>query len=485
MIAEEPAANRAVVTSSPDGLHAAFEEIAGMPEARFSDFFASNERTNGPTLHAIFSIPTPPGWIELKVPLDARRSAFRSLTQRFPALGWYEREIAEQFHVEVEGHPHLVRLTHPADAIPQLAQAPPGVVDYPLGPVRSGVVESAHYTLRTVGEELLDCALQLFYKHRGAEQRAEGLPLTHASLIAERISGTSAFNNSLAFLQAVEAAAEVAVPIRARALRTVFGELERIYNHLGAFADLAQATGLAVAQAQFEILKERQLRLHALLTGHRYLFGTNVAGGLACDLDAAQIAGVRDACRTLRESLQPLEAMYFSTPSHVDRLVGTGILSHEDALLFGAVGPIGRAAGVDRDARREHPYAGYADVDFAVPLESAGDAMARARVRFSELHESIRIVEQICDRVPSGEIRVEGVSPSPGSTGFGWAESAHGETLAWIAIGDDGTLRRYRARPASYANWQAFSVAIPGHNILTDFPVIEQSFNLSVAGADR
>src|SRR5437660_1359377 len=112
------------------------------------------------------------------------------------------------------------------------------------------------------GEELVDLRLQLFYKHRGVEKRAEGLGLLHAPLVAERISGTSAFAHSLALCQALEAATGAVVSDRARYLRTFFAELERLHNHVGYQADLCQATGLAVGQGQLEILKERLLRLN-------------------------------------------------------------------------------------------------------------------------------------------------------------------------------------------------------------------------------
>jgi Ni,Fe-hydrogenase III large subunit len=91
----------------------------------------------------------------------------------------------------------------------------------------------------------------------------------------------------------------------------------------------------------------------------------------------------------------------------------------------------------------------------------------------------------VIDAIPGGPVRAEVTPPSEGATGLGWAESTRGESLHWVAIGPDGTIARYRARPGSFANWQAFPLAVPDHNILTDFPVIEQSFGLSFAGADR
>jgi Ni,Fe-hydrogenase III large subunit len=328
--------------------------------------------------------------------------------------------------------------------------------------------------------------LRLFYKHRGVERRGVGLGPLHLPLLAERISGTDAFAESLALCQALEALADAEVPPRALALRTLFAELERLYNHLGYQADLCQATGLVVAQAQFDIHKEQALRLNAALAGHRYLFGLNVPGGLSRDLAPEGRQAIYQTTASIRRQLDVLGRMLLASPSHVDRLEETGILRSEDARACATVGPIARASGQDRDARRDHPYAAYRTVDFAVPaVDQASDAMARALVRLEEAHQALRIIGQILDRLPAGPVRAPLAALPPGRAGLGWAESARGETLHWVLTDDTGLARRYRVRPASFANWQAFPLAVPGHNILTDFPVIEQSFGLSYAGNDR
>ncbi len=516
VIREAEQSLRPVTTSAltPDELADAARLFNQRADMSFADIFGvdDRERSGRYLIHLIWSLDRNARWLDLVAEVEPGEPTYPSITPVVPAAGWYEREIWEDLGIEPRGHPFLRRLRRPAgwpsdryllrreldwaapvplvaasadDELPPLVPAPEGVVDYPLGPVRSGVVESGHYTLRTVGEELVDLRLQIFYKHRGVEKRAEGLGCLHAPLVAERISGTSAFAHSLALCQAIESASGTAVPDRARYLRTLFAELERLYNHVGYQADLCQATGLAVGQAQLEILKERLLRLNAALAGHRYLFGLNVPGGLARDLDALVLERVRRALHELRTDLDVLERLLLGSPSHIDRLEGTGILRPEDARAFGAVGPIGRASGVDRDLRRDHPYAAYDTVDFSVPVLATGDAMARFRVRLGEARESIRIAEQVVDAMPGGPVRAEQVAPEPGATGLGWAESPRGESLHWVAFGAGGTIARYRARPASFANWQAFPLAVPGHNILTDFPVIEQSFGLSFAGADR
>jgi len=441
------------------------------------------------------------------VDLDEQTPTFPSLADALPAVGWYEREVWEELGIVPQEHPVLRPLRLPPDwpegvyphrqafnwsqKVPtvephyfKLEAASAGVVDYPLGPVRSGVVESGHYTLRTAGEEIVDMCLQFFYKHRGVEKRAEGLPVELLPLVAERISGTSAFAHSLALCQALERLAEVEILPRTLYLRTLLAELERLYNHLGYQADLCQATGLTVAQAQFDLWKERVLRLNAAISGHRYLFGMNVPGGLSRDIAERGQQAIRELVAALRPDLETLSRLLLASSSHRDRLETTGILTPQDARSYGAVGPIGRASGVNRDLRRDHPYAAYADIDFDIPTLQEGDALSRTRIRLEETMQSLALIDQLLERLPGGAVRVPMQPLPPGRSALGWAESVHGECIHWIRAGQDGMLQRYRVRPASFANWQVFPLAVPGHNILTDFPVIEQSFGLSFAGAD-
>src|SRR6266568_323244 len=324
---------------SPQGLLQMVHTLRQEFGAVFVDMFGLDVRSSRGVfqLHLIFALD------------DEHTAAFPSLVDELPATGWYEREVCEELGLIAQEHPLLRRLRLPPDwpegIFPQqrpfswtqkvqavepryfsLEPAPVGVVDYPLGPVRSGAVESGHYTLRTEGEEIVEMRLQLFYKHRGVEKRAEGLALELLPLVAERISGTSAFAHSLALCHALESLAEVEVSPRARFLRTLLAELERLYNHLGYQADLCQATGLTVAQAQFDILKERVLFLFASIGGHRYLFGMNVPGGLSRDLTEWEQTALRELVVALRRDLETLSPLLLASASHRDRLEATGIL---------------------------------------------------------------------------------------------------------------------------------------------------------------
>jgi Ni,Fe-hydrogenase III large subunit/NADH:ubiquinone oxidoreductase subunit C len=523
-----PQAREAVLPVQPDDLHTLCMLLQGAG-AHFADLFAEasaqpvDTSTPDLRLHLILAHDQARLWLHLVAPLT-EPPHYPSLVNTLSAADWYERELWDEAGIVAKDHPRLRRLrlpaTWPADTYPLrgmggphlleaseagaeeegeawvplvghdderevLDPGPEGVVDYPLGPVRSGVVESGHYTLRTVGEEIVDFHLQLFYKHRGIEQHAVGRSPLHLPLLAERISGTSGFAHALATCEALERAAEIVVPPRARFLRTFFAELERLYNHLGYHADLCQATGLVVGQAQFDLLKERVLRLNAELTGHRYLFGACVYGGVARNLSAEGVQAARALIGTLRQQAQRLGQMTLASPSHVDRLDHTGILPPEEARTWEVVGPIARASGIDRDARRDFPYAAYDEVTFDVPVLEQGDALARARVRVEEIIQSLRILEQILDKLPQGSVRLTDIELPKAQAALGWVESPRGEGLHWLQMDAGGHVARYRVRTASFANAQAFPLCIPGRNILTDFPVIEQSWGLSYAGADR
>ena len=435
-------------------------------------------------------------WIALRDVLP-RGATYPSLSAALPAADWYEREVFETHRLVPLGHPHLRPLGHSADdtadrllADSPLEPASTGVVDYPLGPVRAGIVESGHYTLRTVGEEIVDARLQLAYKHRGIESMATTIDPALLPVLAERISGTDAVAHGLACSVALESLTGQRVSARAHALRLIAAELERLHDHAAFQAELCQATGLVVAQAQFEIVRERLLRLAARLTGHRFLFGFVLPGGVATDFDQDAIADLLRTVSEARGDLSWLGGMTSASGSHLDRLRGTGRVSLDDASGLALTGPVARAAGLDVDARRDAPYGAYAATPLSIPLAEVGDAAARSTVRLQEAIIAADLILAIAAELPDGPAAVAptpvGVGPLPARmAALGWAEGSRGTEVHWVETDSEGRIARYRVRSASFACWQGFARSIPGGNILTDFPIIEQSFGLSYAGSDR
>lgn len=482
------------VAGWPDRL----QEVRRSEAAVLADLFAGPRFGEGRVaLTMLIARPDRAGWLALRDVIDPK-TGFPSLVGDVPAADWYEREALDTHGIHPVGHPHAWSLGYGplggpgavTSGLPRRAAVPAGVVDYPLGPVRSGIVESGQYRIRTVGEEIVDVNLQLAYKHRGVEQMLANVGWPLAPRVAERISGTDAVAHALASSQALERLAGMEPSTRASLLRSLFAELERLYNHVGFEADLCGATGLAVAQAQFEMLRERLLRLNARTVGHRYAFGTIVLGGVADDLDDAALADVSETVGNVRASLAELGRLVQGSSSHLDRLETTGRLSFRDAVDLAVVGPVARASGIDVDARRDHPYAGYGAFRPPVCVRDGGDAAARSLVRLDEALVAADLAIDLVGALAASGPLPDQPDPSraslrPAAVGLGWAEGPRGTEIHWIETDPQGAIARYRVRSASFACWQAFARCVPGDNILTDFPIIEQSFGLSFAGNDR
>jgi formate hydrogenlyase subunit 5 len=426
-----------------------------------------------------------------------------------PSADWHEREAEDLFGVTFEGHPRLgefvlhedwpeginpmrrnfdakQRLQRRARAPawqPQTIVAAPGSFAMPIGPVFSDFAESAHFLLETVGEDVIHTIPRFFYKYRGVEKIAEGQPIDRVLLLAERFSGSAAFAHGLGFCQAVEAIRGIDVPPRARALRMVLAELERLRHHAATITAICNSTALAVATSQAALIEEDLLRLSCEITRHRYLFGALVPGGMARDLTKMDCQCLAAAAIEIAERLDKLHRMLRYSSSFLDRLEEVGLISTKVAISYGLVGPIARAASVARDLRRIHPYAAYETVDFTVPVEHEGDGYARLRVFFRGAEQSASIIRQGLATLPRGEFRARNEGRGAGAA-LAAVEAPSGAALHWVRLREDGTISRYRITPPSFTNWHGFHLAAENF-AFQDFPIILASFGLSNAECDR
>jgi formate hydrogenlyase subunit 5 len=448
--------------------------------ARFAGLSA--DRCGAVTLTAYIAVP---GGIDiLQAPLPPGAASYPALTPKIGAAFWYERVIHDQTGVVPEGHPRLAPLVRPGD--PQDHALPRHVAGYglftiPHGPVRSGVFESMEYLVETPGEAIPHLNMRIFYKHRGIAARFTGLPVSDGVLLAERAEGIASVAHALAFCHAVEAIAGCEIPREAALVRVVHAELERIANHLDVAMRLADAAGLAVATARFALHKERVMRLVSELCGSRFGRGVVVPGGIR--VFPERLADLRPALGKLEKQVTADAELLMGTSSFLDRLRGTGLLTAGRAHEHGALGPIGKASGYSDDARLVRPYDGYGVLGIEPARQHSGaDAMARLRVRFEEVAQAFRLIRQALWDFPERTRLTPRVScDPPDGRAVGWAEAPQGEVLYDVAI-CGGHIARCQPRSASFHNLVLMHEVFAG-DILTDFPFIEASFGLSVAGA--
>ena len=276
-----------------------------------------------------------------------------------------------------------------------------------IGPQHPMLKEPESFLLTLRGEKITDMTVRLGYNHRGIEKACEGRTYIQDMYLVERVCGICSHSHSTCFIQAVEEIAGLQVPKRGLYIRTLISELERIHSHL-------LWLGVAGHEIGFDTLlmytwRDRELVMDilAIISGNRVNYGMNTIGGVRRDVTAEQIPQILSAIDTLEERTKYYIQVATQEITLRERLSGVGKLSKEDATHLGAVGPTARASGVDRDVRRDDPYAVYGELSFNVITANNSDVYGRTLVRVGELMESYKLVRQILKQMPDGPIVVK------------------------------------------------------------------------------
>jgi len=442
--------------------------------------------------------------VELAVAESA--PAYPDLSGHFPAAGRMQRALFDLLGLEAAGaadrRPWLRHGAWPATAFPLRRDFDPatlpanaqtdydfvrvegdGVHEIPVGPIHAGIIEPGHFRFSIVGEKVLRLEERLGYVHKGIDKRFEDFTLAEGYRLAGRVSGDSTVAYAWAYAQAAESACGAVPPPRARWIRALALERERVANHLGDLGALGNDAALAFALAQFMRLKEDWLRLSAAVFGHRLLMDLVVPGGVARDFDAAQAERMVGQAQAVEAEVRELRTIFDEHAGLQDRFLTTGRVTPELARKLGLAGLAGRASGQANDLRADFPAEPYGELAVRKCGLAAGDVAARVNVRFDELLESLRLTRAIALGTPPGELRAALPGPKPGSFGVGWVEGWRGESFVALEAGEGGAIRRCHVHDCSWQNWPLIEHAVIG-NIVPDFPLINKSFNLSYAGQD-
>ena len=466
---------------------------------------ADTRRVNGGyTIYVVMSLAAENLIVTVEAEIPELPGTYQSLTPMIYSANWYEREIADMFGLTPVGHPDLRPLVlydnwppeyHPLrkDAGGMPPKVPTeypyhrvegeGVFEIPVGPVHAGVIEPGHFRFSVAGEPVLNLEIRMGYVHKGIEKLSERMTYAKGVALAERISGDNGMAHATAYCQAVEQIAEMEVPDRARYIRTVFLEMERIYNHLGDVGGISLDTAYNVGAQHAYILREKILQLNECITGSRLLRSINKIGGVRQDLTKDDTEKIRTALVKIKLDFEDFANLVNRQTSIMDRTETTGVLPIDAAKNLNVVGPGARGSGISRDVRRDHPYAAYGDLSFVVHTRKEGDVNARMQVKIAEIYDSMSLVEEALTKLPTGSIRAEPADIPAGKIGISLVEAPRGELVHWILAGDGGKPFRHKIRDPSFCNWLAMEVATPG-NIVPDFPLVNKSFSLSYSGND-
>ena len=374
---------------------------------------------------------------------------------------------------------------------------------------------STHGVLRLIleldGETIVSCKPDIGYLHTGIEKSCEALTFHQAITLTDRIDYLCPMTNNLCYVLAVEKLLGLEPPRRAVWLRVLLNELTRIASHLVWLG--THAIDIGAMSVFLYCFREREeiLKIFELVSGQRMMTSYFRIGGLAVEPPPELLPRVKKFMSYFPERVDEYEELLTRNPIWTGRTKGVGLLTKKDALDLGASGPTARASGVDWDLRRDVPYSGYEQFQFAVPLRSEGDVYARYMVRLAEIRESLRIVQQAMAGMPEGSVRAamkgvvmperekmktemealiyhfkivtEGFRVPAGDV-YQAVESPRGEMGYYVV--SDGTSHAYRVhvRAPSFANLQALPRIAEGR-MVSDLIACIGSIDIVLGEIDR
>jgi NADH-quinone oxidoreductase subunit D len=354
----------------------------------------------------------------------------------------------------------------------------------PQHPATHGVLR---VVLKLDGERVVDADVVIGYLHRGVEKLSEHRDYNQIVMLTDRLDYCASAAANLAYCEAVEKLMSIEVPRRARYLRTVLAELQRLASHLvwvGSHAmDIGAVTVFLYA------LRERELVLDLFeeFCGARLTYNSMRVGGVPQDVPPGWDKRVLAFCDIMDEKIAEYETLLTHNRIWLDRTRGVGVIPGPEAIAIGLSGPPLRASGVRRDVRKDEPYAAYSEFEFDIPLGSRGDTYDRYLVRLEEFRQSTRIIRQAIAGLPEGPLlaKVPRVIKPPAGETYHANESPKGE-IGFFVVSDGKSASPYRlrVRPPSFCNLQALSRLIRGH-LVADVIAVIGTIDIVLGEVDR
>ncbi len=360
----------------------------------------------------------------------------------------------------------------------------PKRVVIPVGPQHPALKEPESFSIALEGEKIMGASVRLGYNHRGIEKAAEQRNYIQDMYLVERICGICSHSHSTCFIQAVEEIGKIEVPKRGLYIRVLISELERVHSHL-------LWLGVAGHEIGFDTLlmytwrdREAVMDLLAELTGNRVNYGINTIGGVRRDVTKEQLDLVSKTIDAVEERTKYYIHLAQEELTLKARLSGVGYLSKEDALRLGAVGPVARASGVDRDVRRDDPYAVYGELQFKVVTSDCCDVYGRVLVRCGELMETYSIIRQIVKNIPDGPVAAKVPRKIQAGEAVSRYEAPRGEDMHYVRANGTEKPERVKVRAPTLANIQTVAKMLEDRN-LADLPIVIAAIDPCFSCTDR
>lgn len=352
----------------------------------------------------------------------------------------------------------------------------------PFGPQHPVFPEPLHLKLVLEDEIVKEAVPALGYVHRGLERLADIRDYHQMIQICERVCGICSTIHAQCYCQGIEELMGIEVPARAEFLRVIWAEILRVQSHLlwlGLFAD---SFGFESLFMQCWKIRERVMDINEATGGNRVNVSVNIIGGVRRDLDLDMTRWILSELDLVEQEVKRLEKVLLHDYTVKKRTVGKGVLTKDQALELGAVGPVLRGSGVAQDIR-QLGYAAYGDLSYTPVVAEDGDAYSRNKVRFLETYQAIGLVREAISKLPPGEISVK-VKGKPEGEIVSRVEQPRGELMYYIKGNGKKNLDRLRIRTPTFANIPPLLSMLPGIE-LADVPVIVLSIDPCISCTER
>ncbi len=354
----------------------------------------------------------------------------------------------------------------------------------PIGPQHPALKEVENFKIEVRGEEIVGVDIRLGYSHRGIERAMQERTYPKNVYLSERVCGICNVAHSANYCQTIELLAGVEIPERAKYIRVILNELERLHSHL-------LWAGVAFYEIGFDTLfmytwrdRELVLDMREAISGARQLSATNTPGGVRRDIRLEHVSMMLDNLKKLEKSAKYYVNVCNSDRTILARCMGVGTLPKSEALRLCATGPTARASGVDYDLRRDDPYLLYDKIPFNVITEKDGDVLARVFVRMREFLESIAIIREALKTLPAGLVRVPFPEKVEPNETVDRTEAPRGELMYYAKSNGTDKPERVRIKTPTYSNVPSWKPMFVGANI-ADAPIILASIDPCFTCNDR
>jgi membrane-bound hydrogenase subunit alpha len=367
----------------------------------------------------------------------------------------------------------------------------------PVGPIHPALKEPVQFEFKIEGERIIDVDVSLGHVHRSVEWAGTRRNPIQILYLAERICGICSYCHPMAFSLATERAAEIEVPERAQYIRVIHQELERICSHILWAGVAAHEIGFDSVLFLTWQMREKALDLTEYLTGNRVTKGITMIGGVRRDITKDMYPTIKEGMEYFKNNFEKIRKIFLDDKTFKLRSQGCGILTKEDALKLCAVGPTTRASGVKKDVRVDQPYFAFGDLDFdyitpdIITGEVNGDVYDRIIVRLLEVKESIDLIEQCLDKMPTGDIVSEKKIAKLLSTlkkangeGIGRMEAPRGEVFHYVKLNGNDSPYHWKVRAPTYNNILPWIPMLKGNQI-ADIPIVAASTDPCMSCTNR